>query len=378
MRHRATHLLHVIACAPVAALVAASLALPAHAQTPAPSPPAKQPKAYVVAIDPGHGGSADNNKPDQPFDPGVIAPNGLLEKDVTLDVARRLAALLDSDLVKVVLTRSDDSYVDIGPRMQAAVDAGARLFVSIHFNSFTDPTTAGALVLYPGDESLAFAQTMSESLANVLVQRYQIANNGVQSKPDLWVHATMPAITVEGAYMTNPREAALVNEPAFRDALAGAVRDGVEKQAPEIATLKTQILAWNTAHNIVSTHAVASPAPVGGVAGGMLLRWVIVVGLLAALVRWRRRVATVLRWAWATAGNIRGDRPAPRQRRAAHRGSALGQHALTLATSWKGDSPLARVAPAHRRRRSARRRAVLQRAARPSPTRGSVYDELWF
>jgi N-acetylmuramoyl-L-alanine amidase len=142
MRHRATHLLHVIACAPVAALAAASLALPAHAQTPAPSPPAKQPKPYVVAIDPGHGGSPDNTRPDQPFDPGVIAPNGLLEKDVTLDVSRRAAALLEADQVKVVLTRTDDSYVDIGPRMKSAVDAGAKLFVSVHFNSFTDSSTA--------------------------------------------------------------------------------------------------------------------------------------------------------------------------------------------------------------------------------------------
>jgi N-acetylmuramoyl-L-alanine amidase len=386
MRHRATHLLHVIACAPVAALCAATSALSAHAQTPVPAP-AKQPTQYVIAIDPGHGGAADNNRPDQPFDPGVIAANGLQEKDVTLDVARRLAVLLESDRVKAVLTRTDDRYVDIGPRMQTAVDARAQLFVSIHFNSFTDSTTAGSLVLYPGDDSLQFAQTMSDALASALVQRYQIANNGVQSKPELWVHATMPAITVEGAYMTNPREADLLQQNAFRDALASAIRTGVENQAPQIGPLKQQILAWEAAHHpigqqVATASAAGAGAGASGGAGGTLLRWALVLGLLAALVRWRRRLLPVVRWAWQAGGAVLSLDSRGNDRRRPRRGGGgrgqLGTHRLTLATSWRPDSPLLRTNPAHRRRRTASRRAVLQRAAKPVPTRRSVYDELWF
>ncbi|HXA28294.1 MAG TPA: N-acetylmuramoyl-L-alanine amidase [Candidatus Angelobacter sp.] len=390
MRHRATHLLHVLACAPVAAMLAASSALSAHAQTAVPAP-ATQPQQYVVAIDPGHGGTADNNHPDQPFDPGVIAANGLEEKDVTLDVARRLAVLLQSDRVKVVLTRSDDRYVDIGPRMQTAIDAGAQLFVSVHFNSFTDPTTGGALVLYPGDDSLPFAQAMSDALRDGLLQRYQIADNGVQSKPDLWVHATMPAVTVEGAYLTDPREAELLQQNGFRDALAAAIRSGVEAQAPQIATLKQQILAWEAAHHSLTLQvpaaahgAVAAPSS-GGSVGGTLLRWTILLALLAGLVRWRRGVGRGVGWAWAAAmayahrGGARGRERNPRGTRVRRRGGPqLGTHALTLATSWRPDSPLLRANPSHRRRRSAQRRQVLQRAARPAPTRRSVYDELWF
>jgi N-acetylmuramoyl-L-alanine amidase len=396
MRHRATQLLHILACAPVAALVAASSALSAHAQA---TPPPSQPKQYVVAIDPGHGGAADNAHPDQPFDPGVIAANGLQEKDVTLDVARRLAVLLQTDRVKVVLTRTDDRYVDIGPRMQTAVDAGADLFVSIHFNSFTDPSTGGALILYPSDDSLPFAQVMSDALRDALLQRWQIANDGVQSKPDLWVHATMPAVTVEGAYMTNPREAELVKQNAFRDALASAVRNGVEAQAPQIATIKQQILAWERAHPQVvlqapaAAHGGAASAPAAaavgngvvpaasGSAGGTLLRWTVILGLLVALVRWRRGVARGLVLAWS-AGREQWDRrhggPAPRRTRVRRGGQRLGTHALTLATSWRPDSPLLRTSPSHRRKRSTQRRQVLQRAARPAPTRRSVYDELWF
>jgi N-acetylmuramoyl-L-alanine amidase len=384
MRHRATHLLHVLVRAPVAALTAAvTLALPAHAQTAAPSPPATKPAPFVVAVDPGHGGSPDNTRPDQLFDPGVIGPNGVQEKDVTLDVAKRLATLLRADAVKVVLTRTDDSYVDIGPRMQTAIDAGAQLFVSVHFNSFTDPSTGGTLILYPSDDALAFAQTMSDALAGALLQRFSLADNGVQSKPDLWVHATMPAITVEAAYLTSPREADLAKSNAFLDTLAGAIRDGVEKQAPQIATLKSQILAWNAAHHVVTTtqpETLPAVAPQGGGAGGTLLRWAIFLGLLAAAVRWRRRLLPVLRWAWAAAWSATGaasgrQQPQHRRRRG---GRAVGTHTLTLATSWKGDSALSRSAPVHRRRRNARRRAVLQRAAPQAPARRSVYDELWF
>jgi N-acetylmuramoyl-L-alanine amidase len=391
MRHRATHLLHVLACAPVAALTAATLALPthAHAASPAPTAPATKPTAYVVAIDPGHGGAPDNSKPDQPFDPGVVTDGGLQEKDLTLDVARRLATLLRADAVKVVLTRNDDSYVDIGPRMQTAIDAGAQLFVSIHFNSFTDPATGGALVLYPNADSLPFAQVMSDALAADLQQAYGVADDGVQSKPDLWVHATMPAVTVEGAYLTNPREAGLVGENAFRDALARAVRDGVEKQAPEILTLKARLLAWQATHHPAPARpagASASTATNGGAGTGQdghaVLRWTIILALMAALWRWRRRVAPVVGWACRTAARaLREQRGRSRRPRAAagRRRRPTTAYPLTLATSWASDGPLSRRMPTtQRKRRSARRRAVLQRAARPTPTRRSVYDELWF
>lgn len=377
MRHRATHLLHVLACAPVAALVAATIAPATHALAAAQQQAASAPAPYVVAIDPGHGGSPDNGRPDQLFDPGVVAGNGLQEKDVTLDVAKRLATLLRAEHVQVVMTRTNDSYVDIGPRMQAAIDAGAQLFVSIHFNSFTDPTTGGALILYPGDDSLPFAQAMSDALATDL-QQYAIADDGVQSKPDLWVHATMPAVTVEGAYLTNTREANLLQRDDFRAALARAIRDGLDHQAPQIATLDAQISAWQASHHVAAraaTGGVSGAGLSGGSAFGTLLRWIIALAVLYVLVHWRRRVVVAVRWAYACAQE---DRCAPRGRR---RGGArqLRDYGATLATSWRPDTLLSRPLNAsQRRRRSAKRRAVLQRAARPQPTRRSVYDELWF
>ena len=131
MRTRA-RLLNVIAIAPVAALAAASLGPIAHAQT-ASSPP----QPIVVAIDPGHGGSASAANPSQLFDPGAIAANGVEEKNVTLDVGRRLAALLAADDVDAVLTRTSDVYLTIPQREQVVAVSFAVVAFSVFVQGLT-------------------------------------------------------------------------------------------------------------------------------------------------------------------------------------------------------------------------------------------------
>jgi len=295
----------------------------------------------VVAIDAGHGGSPDNSQPEQQFDPGVIGQSGTMEKDVTLDVARRVERRLTTDHVRVVMTRSRDRYVDISGRMEAAIRARAGLFVSIHFNSFTDPTRGGSTVLYPDPQSLPFAQVMSDALGARL-PGLGIADDGTQVKDDLWVHAAMPAVTVEGAYLSNAREESLLRSASIRDALAGAIADGVEKQAPAIAQRCAAIAAWDRVHGV----AVAKPHPSSpSQDGGHGLRN----GLLVL-------VSMVAVW----------------QRRLVGRGLAL------LATLlWRlGVRRIDRAGVGtHRRRlRSRRRQTVLERSRRVVPRR-SVYDE---
>src|SRR5260370_25239577 len=125
----------VPACAPAAALRAAATtpSLPAPAPTPAPAP-VQAPPQQVVVLDAGHGGSPDNAHPDVPFDPGAVAANGLLEKDVALDLVRRLRSLLESDGVAVVLTRDSDVWMSIEDRSTIANNAHADVFVSCHLN----------------------------------------------------------------------------------------------------------------------------------------------------------------------------------------------------------------------------------------------------
>ena len=104
---------------------------------PAPHAPALDDRDVVIAVDPGHGGK----------DSGAIGRNGTEEKNVTLAIARALAARSDADPgLRAVLTRDSDVFLLLRDRMNRAREAHADLFVSVHADSIHDPTVSGASV----------------------------------------------------------------------------------------------------------------------------------------------------------------------------------------------------------------------------------------
>ena len=343
----------------------ATLAPSTHARAAAAAGP---PQPYVVALDAGHGGSPDNAHPDQPFDPGGVGPNGLLEKDVALDVVRRARTLLQQDLVDVVLTRDSDVYLDIAPRMATANDAHAGLFVSVHMNSFADTTVHGSVVLYNNETSHPFASTMEAALSRRLGP-LGIPDDGVILRDNLWIHAQMPVVTIEPLYLSNPAEAALAAQDSTRQSIAAAVRDAVEAQDPAVLARRAQIIAWRVAHRDHPTAAAAAVAPGGAPPGGSfgatLLRWTAVVALLAAAVRWRRplgRLSRVVARVGVAAGAAAGARAGPVLAARLERWTG-GR--ISVEGSWR------------RRRRVARRRALLARSRIAASRPRSVYDELY-
>src|ERR1700681_3264078 len=139
------------------------------------------PSPYVVAIDPGHGGSPTSD-PTQLWDPGVVV-GAIMEKEITLDLAFRLRTLLSKEKVKVVLTRTGDQYVEISERWNRAHASGARMFVSLHVNAFDgDPSINGASVLYPKPDSLPFAQAIDTGLPQALNGLPSLAAGGVSKR----------------------------------------------------------------------------------------------------------------------------------------------------------------------------------------------------
>jgi N-acetylmuramoyl-L-alanine amidase len=258
MRPRALRPLHVLLCAPAAALVAASLTPVAHARA-----DLAEPRPVVVAIDAGHGGKPDNRHPDVQWDPGAVGSGGLQESDVTLDVARRVRTLLQRDSVSVVMTRD------------RLVHAGGDLL--------EDVGVAGTWVLYHRDEDLAFAKTMLSSLATAL-RPYDVQADGVLSKPEMWVHAAMPTVTVEPLFLTNSREEDLARRSEVREAIAGAIRDAVVLQDPVIRTRAVELAAWRTSREA----AGAAAGPTAGGKRGLLIT-LIASGVIVPLAWWRRR-----------------------------------------------------------------------------------------
>ncbi|MDX6646496.1 MAG: N-acetylmuramoyl-L-alanine amidase, partial [Miltoncostaeaceae bacterium] len=202
-----------------------------------------------VAVDPGHGGAdtgaigvlapgTDTGLPPRTDDAGRTV---IYEKDVTLDVAQRLAAWLGARGYPVVLTRTEDlaggnrpyttELADLRARVAIANRAGADLLVSIHENAFIDPAIRGTET-YHYTLAGAPARALAVAIHQELVLRLGLADRGVASAGFYVLkHTVMPAVLVEGAFLTNPDEAALLARPDVRQSLAEGIGAGVDVYA---------------------------------------------------------------------------------------------------------------------------------------------------
>lgn len=204
---------------------------------PSPSPgwkftPQASPSNYVapnprlIAIDPGHGGS----------DSGALRGDAV-EKELTLDISRRLKAVLVSRGWQVVMTRESDKDVfapddsahdELQARDDIANNAGARLLISIHVNSFMNAGPHGATAYYFKDSDVALAQAVDKRIA----AEVPVKNIGIV-KDKLYVvhHANMPATLIETAFVSNPDDRRLLQDPAWRQKMAIAIADGIADYA---------------------------------------------------------------------------------------------------------------------------------------------------
>jgi N-acetylmuramoyl-L-alanine amidase len=220
-------------------------------------------RQVVVAIDAGHGGK----------DPGSHGPGGTLEKNVTLAVARELAAEINRQPgMKAVLTRDSDFFIPLAQRYKIAREHNADLFVSIHADAFTSGDAKGSSVwvLSPRGKTSEAARWLADrenradliggtslddkddSLAKVLLDMQQgwaiqasdmIAGNvlkalgrlgpthrGYVERANFVVLRSpdVPSILVETAFISNPKEERKLRDPAHQKQLAAAVMGGVK------------------------------------------------------------------------------------------------------------------------------------------------------
>jgi len=172
----------------------------------------------VVCIDPGHGG----------HDPGAVAFDGLREKDVALDIAKKLATKLRSFELDVVMTRETDVYITLLERAYIANEANADLFVSVHTNSVTSRQAHGAEVLVYSLSS-ASVPVAEDVLANMV--SLGLRNRGIKPRPDLTVlkRTDMPAILVETAFISCDGDVDynILRSQYGRDKIADAITRGV-------------------------------------------------------------------------------------------------------------------------------------------------------
>ncbi|MGI8315793.1 N-acetylmuramoyl-L-alanine amidase [Halobacillus mangrovi] len=175
---------------------------------------------YTIAIDAGHGG----------HDGGATA-NGLLEKEVNLDVAKRVRDYLSNSNINVVMTRDDDSFLELDERVDNAVGHGADTFVSIHSNAYPNESVSGVETFY-SSAALSGRAYDSYKLAHFIQNRVVEAMNsndrGVKDVPYRVIHATpLPSALIELGFLTNDSDASKLGSSWYRDRAAKAIYLGV-------------------------------------------------------------------------------------------------------------------------------------------------------
>ena len=219
--------------------------------------------AFVAVVDPGHGGDRD----------GAFSPDGVPEKRIAMEIARRVATWLRKQGGRVILTRTGDVSVPLPTRSDLANLEGADVFISIHLNSMptrakrvrtrgietfflsADATDASASAVAARENAdrvageaggdgadpvagilndLEYTASLSESsrlayaIHDRLVRATRAEDRGVKQAPFyVLAGARMPSVLLELGFISHGEEARQLRRPAYQEALARAVADGV-------------------------------------------------------------------------------------------------------------------------------------------------------
>jgi N-acetylmuramoyl-L-alanine amidase len=219
--------------------------------------PPSAPKPFVtVVLDPGHGGQ----------DSGAIC-GGVLEKDLTLDLARRIERLLEADGIATVMTRVGDSYVSLADRAALANRVRDSILISIHFNEDNRPVSTGVETYYAAHQItggsfvaswLPFlwralsqspnfeSQSLAGFIQEALVVRTRAIDRGTKASQFFIIaNVTCPAVLVEGGFLTNKEDISKLTSEDYREEIAAAVNDGILRYRDALKQRQATIAATN-------------------------------------------------------------------------------------------------------------------------------------
>jgi N-acetylmuramoyl-L-alanine amidase len=199
----------------------------------------------IVCIDPGHGGN----------DSGAVA-NGIREKDVNLAVSLMVRDMLQAQGIEVLITRDTDVFVSFHDRVNLANSKRADAFISIHHNAAANTEARGLEIFY------SIVGGEGKRLSEFIHSRYralipELPSRGVKTKRlndgrDYYYvirETRMPAIIIEGGFLTNAEDTALTTQRYFQERQAQAISQGVVlwkggSIMPEVQEWKKDGLKW--------------------------------------------------------------------------------------------------------------------------------------
>lgn len=184
--------------------------------------PTKTTNRELIVIDPGHGG----------FDIGATLKS-IEEKALALKTATLVKQYLHQKGYRVILTRSRDVFLSLTKRSNIANDTKSKLFVSIHYNAFKN-SQANGIEVYYYNRGNQWRQNKSKKLAT-LVLNGMIATTGAKNRGvktgnfHVIREVNMPAILIEGGFITNPQEHSHLSDQKYLEKMARSIADGIEK-----------------------------------------------------------------------------------------------------------------------------------------------------
>jgi N-acetylmuramoyl-L-alanine amidase len=183
------------------------------------------PDAPVVVLDVGHGGTDRGARGHLPY---------CEEKKLCLLTARLVKQYLDQLGYRVVMTRNTDAFIPLPRRVEIANQAQGNIFVSVHFNSSRSPEAQGIEVFFHDGRDDRTRANASKKLADAVlsrvIRRTAASSRGVKKGNFFVIRETsMPAILVEGGFISNPDERVLLKSRDYQEKIARGIADGVDQ-----------------------------------------------------------------------------------------------------------------------------------------------------
>ncbi|ABO48814.1 cell wall hydrolase/autolysin [Desulforamulus reducens MI-1] len=197
----------------------------------------------TIVVDPGHGGR----------DPGKIGLSGVPEKEINLEVSKRLAAVLGQMGAAIIMTREADvdlsdssasgwkskKQQDLTRRTDMANERKADLYISVHCNAYTSPREHGAQVFsQPGSED---SKRLAECVQSEMAALLKNTNRKAKQVDYFALRKTkMPAAIVEIGFITNPKEDELLRDPLYQSKVAWSIAAGIIKYYADLEERENQ------------------------------------------------------------------------------------------------------------------------------------------
>lgn len=181
----------------------------------------------TVVLDAGHGGK----------DPGKVGTNGVLEKDINLKISEKVKEYLELKGIEVIMTRENDEMCgghneskseDMKKRVDIINEIKPDLAVSIHQNSYTDPSVKGAQTFYysESEEGRRIAEIIQSNLLGFDKENHRQAK--ANDNYYLLTKTKVPTVIVECGFLSNQREAEKLADEDYQDQISKVIVDGIE------------------------------------------------------------------------------------------------------------------------------------------------------